>query len=217
MSAIPKIVHYVWVGPNPITPLAVRCIASWKKYLPDYKIKLWNETNSPMDHHYVKAMYEKGKWAFVSDYIRFWVLANEGGIYLDTDMEVLKPLDDFLGQVGFVGRSKSGHIESSIIGAIPQADFVQKALSVYDKDHVYNLVTSPVVLQNVINELNDISIKIYDYSYFFPCDEGEKVDSSSLANAYTNHHWAESWVPHARVRKLARRLRIMPFLKKIFR
>lgn len=204
MNQIPKIIHYVWVGPNDISPLAQACIASWKTYLPDYELKLWNESNSPMDHQYVKAMYAKQKWAFVSDYIRFWVLEREGGIYLDTDMEALKPLDDFLDQAGFVGRSKQGDIESSIIGAAPNAPFITRARQFYDNDTLHNTInTSPRVLTTAIAQ--DETVQIYESSYFHPVSEGESLTTAQRESAYAAHHWAESWVPFARTRKLIRR------------
>jgi mannosyltransferase OCH1-like enzyme len=217
MPEIPKIIHYIWVGGKPLTPLAERCLASWKKYLPDYEIKLWNEKNSPMDHHYVKVMYDKSKWAFVSDYIRFWALNNEGGIYLDTDMEILKPLDTLLTEEGFVGKSKSGQIESSIVAAASSADFIKKALEFYDNDREYSVTnTSPIVLSHAIADTSS-KVTVYHYSHFFPCDEGEKCTDASLKDSFARHHWAESWVTFARTRKFLRRLGVMELIKKVLK
>lgn len=204
----------MWVGPKPLTPLAKRCIASWEKHLPDYEIKLWNETNSPMDHTYVQAMYQQGKWAFVSDYIRFWALEQEGGIYLDTDMELLKPLDAFLDTSGFVGRSKNGHIESSIIGVVPHSLFSQAALAFYDNDTSFDMSdTSPRVISKIINDNPACDIQVYEASYFHPCDEGETLSAEAKEKAYAVHHWAESWVQYAVMRKIARRLGLMRIIK----
>lgn len=214
-TPIPKIIHYVWVGGKPLTPQARYCLASWQKYLPDYEIKRWDETNSQMDHPYVQAMYAAKKWAFVSDYIRFAALAKEGGVYLDTDQELLKPLDEFLNLPGFVGKSKSGQIESSIIGAAPGAAFIQKALAWYDHDTEYTTAnTSPLVLEGAIAAVPSETVTIFDHTYFHPIDEGETVTPAIRASAYGIHHWAESWVPHAGLRKLARRLGVMPLLKR---
>ena len=106
-SKIPKIIHYVWVGTKPLTPLAKKkCILSWKMHLPEYEFRLWNESNSPMLHHYVNKMYRKKQWAFVADYIRFWALEKEGGVYLDTDTEVLKTFDPLLNHGAFLVRQK---------------------------------------------------------------------------------------------------------------
>lgn len=218
-KTIPKIIHYIWVGGKPLSPMAELCLASWKKNLPDYELRLWNELNSPMNHPYVQEMYAQKKWAFVSDYIRFWALKNEGGVYLDTDMEVLQPLDALVTSVrgeGFVGTSRSGQIESSIIGAIPGAHFIDAALTFYDTTQVYSIKdTSPLVLGNAINNSNKDQVAIFSDKYFFPCMEGEYCNAKKLQGAYTRHHWAESWVPYAKTRKVLRRIGVMRILKKI--
>ncbi len=217
-TAIPKVIHYIWVGGKPLTSLAEHCLASWQTFLPDYEIKLWNEQNSPMDHHYVQAMYEKKKWAFVSDYIRFWVLEREGGIYLDTDMEVLKSFDELRIKtpLGFVGSSSSGQIESSIIAAPKGAPFLKAALAFYDTDREYSIAdTSPLVLERAIEAQTFDLPKVYEYSHFHPCNEGKACSVAKLRLAYARHHWAESWVPYARVKKILRKIGIMPILKKV--
>ncbi len=216
---IPKVIHYIWVGPNQMGRLQERCIESWKKYLPDYEIKFWNESNLPkgvMEHPYVVAMYEKKKWAFVSDYIRFWVLEKEGGIYLDTDTEVLKNFDDLLNNHAFVGKSKSGHTESSVIGVSSNNDFSKECLNFYDKDREFSTEnTSPIVIDRVIKNNPNLEIKIYDSSYFHPCNEGEYCSSEILRKAYARHHWAESWVSFVAARRFLRRLRLMNLIKSI--
>lgn len=214
--AIPKIIHYVWVGPKPLTPLAKRCIKSWGKCLPGYEIKLWNEENSPMDSEYIKKMYKKKQWAFVSDYIRFWVLARDGGIYLDTDTEVLKSFDDLLEHGAFFGETKDGVTAAGVIGAVPHHPCIKDILKVYDTDNKFNTIrTSPRTVTQVLQENKYQDVIVYGYEYFNPCDDGEKCTPDKLKLAYTNNHWAESWVPLRRVRKLARRLGLMPLLKYI--
>ena len=216
-AVIPKIIHYVWVGGAPQPKLVERCIASWKKFLPEYTFRFWHEGNVPMDHPYVVAMYQQKKWAFVSDYIRFWALSREGGIYLDTDMEVLKSLDDLLvNPGGFVGRSTTGQIESSIIAAPVGAEFITQALNFYDTDTTYTIaMTSPLVLERAIATLSQNKPMVYDSRYFHPCNEGELCPETALKAAYAVHHWAESWVPFARLRKVLRRLGVIKLYKKI--
>jgi len=214
MQTIPKIIHYVWVGPNDLTPLAEECIASWKKYLPDYEIKFWNETNSPMNHSYVEHMYGEKKWAFVSDYIRFRVLKKYGGIYLDTDMELLRPLDDFLDEEMFVGRSKTGDIESSIIGVVPNHPAIDSALTFYDTDTSRSISnTSPKVLAEAIASCPETAT-VFPAKYFHPCDEGEKCTQEKLKDSYARHHWAESWVPYRTLRKILRKTGLLKLVKK---
>lgn len=101
---IPKFIHYCWFGRNPLSPLAQKCIESWRRFLPDYEIKEWNEDN--FDVHivpYTADAYAAGKFAFVSDYARFWVLSKFGGLYFDTDVELIRPIDDVLTRGGFMG------------------------------------------------------------------------------------------------------------------
>lgn len=215
---IPKVIHYVWVGNKPLTPLALKCLESWKKYLPDYKLKLWNETNSPMDNLYVQKMYQQKKWAFVADYIRFFVLAKEGGIYLDTDTEVLKNFDDLLKHEAFFGQTKDGVTAAGVIGAVPEASVIKDILSVYDNDTKYDTVrTSPRTVTEVLNTKSYPKVVVYGYQYFNPCDDGEECTADKLKLAYTRNHWAESWVPFANLRKILRRTGLMSILKNIRR
>lgn len=213
-QAVPKTIHYVWVGGNKPTPLMHRCLASWKRFAPEYTVRLWNEENIPMNHPYVTAMYAKGKWAFVSDYVRFWVLEREGGIYLDTDMELLQPIDPLLAGGAFVGRSKSGNIESSVIAAPAHHPLARAALNFYDTDVLFSTeMTSPRVLTQVLSKEVIQHVRIFGPEYFYPCDAGELCGDSALAGAYARHHWAESWVPFAGIRKVLRAVRLMPIIK----
>ena len=101
---IPKIIHYCWFGGNPLPPLALECIASWKKYLPDYEIKQWDESNFDVNMiPYTAEAYKQKKYAFVSDFARFWIVYKYGGLYFDTDVEVIKPLDYIIGKGNFMG------------------------------------------------------------------------------------------------------------------
>ena len=101
---IPKIIHYCWFGGNPLPKIAVKCISSWKKYFPDYEIKEWNEDNFDLNCcEYVREAYQAKKWAFVSDYARFWILYNYGGLYFDTDVEVIKDMSDIIANGAFMG------------------------------------------------------------------------------------------------------------------
>ena len=101
---IPKTIHYCWFGDNPLPELAQRCIASWRKFLPDYEIREWNESNYDVRKiPYTAQAYEAKKYAFVSDYARFDILCQHGGIYFDTDVEVIRLLDDILERGAFAG------------------------------------------------------------------------------------------------------------------
>ena len=101
---IPKVIHYCWFGGNPLPASAKKCIASWRKYLPDYEIKEWNESNFDVNIiPYTAEAYKAKKYAFVSDYARFWILYKYGGLYFDTDVEVIKNMDDIIAKGAFMG------------------------------------------------------------------------------------------------------------------
>ena len=101
---IPKKIHYCWVGGNSKPPLVKKCIQSWKKYCPDYEIIEWNESNYDISKNiYMKQAYEAKKWAFVTDYMRLDIIYEHGGIYLDTDVELIKNIDDLLSNEAFAG------------------------------------------------------------------------------------------------------------------
>ena len=102
---IPKVIHYCWFGRKQLPKDAVDCIESWKKYYPDYEIVEWNEDNFNVNIcDYVKEAYAEKKWAFVSDYARFWILYNYGGLYFDTDVEVIKRASDIIAKGSFMGN-----------------------------------------------------------------------------------------------------------------
>ena len=109
---IPKIIHYCWFGRNPLPESAKKCIDSWRKFLPDYEIKEWNEDNFDVNIiPYTQQAYEAKKYAFVSDYARFWILYHHGGVYFDTDVEVIRPMDDIIEKGPFMGREKGAFIK----------------------------------------------------------------------------------------------------------
>ena len=106
-NSIPKIIHYCWFGRSPLPELAKKCIASWRKYFPDYEIKEWNEDNFDVNSIlYTSQAYQAKKYAFVSDYARFWILYMYGGLYFDTDVEVIRPMDDIIQRGPFMGCEK---------------------------------------------------------------------------------------------------------------
>ena len=106
---IPKIIHYCWFGKNPLPELARKCIESWRKFLPDYEIKEWNEDNFDINIlSYVREAYDAKKYAFVSDFARFWILYNYGGVYFDTDVELIKPLEPIIEKGAYMGCEIDG-------------------------------------------------------------------------------------------------------------
>lgn len=131
--AIPKKIHYVWVGNKEKPKKIKKCLKTWLKYLKDYEIKEWNETNFDISSHpFVEAAYKAKKWAFVSDYIRAYAIYNEGGIYLDTDVLVVDTLDTLLDNKAFVGFENDAHPFTAVFGAESNHPFVKQILDYYD-------------------------------------------------------------------------------------
>lgn len=129
---IPKTIHYCWFGRGQKSPSVMRCIDSWKKYCPDYEIKEWNEDNFDINCcQFVKEAYATKKWAFVSDYARLYVLKGHGGIYMDTDVEVIKPLDVFLSHSAFACFEDDVNIASALIGAETENPWISYLLTYY--------------------------------------------------------------------------------------
>ena len=109
--AIPKVIHYCWFGNNPKPKVIQNCIESWKKNCPDYEIKEWNESNYDVNKtKYTQLAYESKKYAFLTDYVRLDVLYNEGGIYMDTDVKLIKPIDDLVEKGNFMSFEKKGRV-----------------------------------------------------------------------------------------------------------
>ena len=134
---IPKIIHYCWFGGAPLPPLAEQCIASWKKYMPEWELKRWDETNidiaaAPL---YVQQAYEARKFAFVSDYVRLWSLERYGGLYMDVDFEVFRPFDELMDKypafAGYEG-SKRQPVMQGVIASEPHGAWVRDMLGTYE-------------------------------------------------------------------------------------
>lgn len=129
---IPKIVHYVWFGGKPYPPKIQKCIDSWQKYLPDYQFIRWDESNFDVDScDFTREAYRQGKWAFVSDYVRITALAEWGGWYLDTDVELLKSLDPYCSRRMVFGTDDLGNL-TAVYGTEPSSEYWAKVKSVYD-------------------------------------------------------------------------------------
>lgn len=157
-KAIPKIIHYVWVGGNAKPHDIKKCMHTWLKHLKGYEIKEWNETNFDINSHpFLAAAYKAQKWAFVSDYIRAYVIYHEGGIYLDTDVILLDNFDKYLSHDAFVGFEKPGFPFTAVFGAKPKHPLIKKMLDYYDNltDYEFNFQNNNTI------SVSDILIKDY--------------------------------------------------------
>ncbi len=206
---IPKKIHYCWFGKNPLPKLAIDCIESWKKYCPDYEIIRWDESNFDISSNaYIKEAYDAKKFAFVTDVVRLYVLLNEGGIYMDTDVEVLKPLDDLLKLDAFSGFESDTKIPTGIMAAKKGHKLFAELLQEYDnahfikKDGTYDLTTNVIritktckkyglVQNNSLQTVNGFTL--FPKDYFCPKDLiTRKLHLTE--NTYTIHHFDGSWL-----------------------
>lgn len=207
---IPKKIHYCWFGGNAMPDSLKQYILTWKKLCPDYEIIQWDESNFDiLSNDYVREAYENKKWAFVSDYVRLYAIFSQGGIYMDTDVEVIKPLDSFLHYKGFTGFETMENPLTGIIGAEKHNPLIKKALENYNhirfvnKDGSLNLTTNIDYFREICvaegylmnGEYQCINgFAIYPCEYFCPFDFLNRKFIIT-DNAYTIHHFAGSWIP----------------------
>lgn len=223
---IPKVIHYVWFGGNPLTPLAERCIASWRELCPDYEIVRWDESNfDDGGNRYFHEAISVRKWAFASDYARLKVLVENGGIYMDTDVQVLKPLDRFLEEEAFSGFEAKDRIPTGLMACRESFPLFEKLLGDYDdrrfigSDGRPDLTTNvTLIMQACLEEglvLNGekqtvAGFTLYPQDWFCPKDWLTK-EVNLTENSHAIHHFDGSWagrstkVKHAAMRVLGPR------------
>ena len=226
---IPKIINYCWFGKKPKSKLIEKCINSWKKYCPDYKIIEWNESNFDINiNNYVKEAYENENWAFVSDYARLWVVYNFGGIYLDTDVELIKQMDFLTLDEAFFCFQDDKYIATGLgFGAEKNNKVVKRMLDDYNdihfvkKDGSLDITSCPIrntkTIQNIFGKLKneDEIIKLdnivfYPKEYFCPLDYETKI-MNITENTIAIHWFDASWLS----KKVKIKKRIHAFIKRI--
>ena len=206
---IPKKIHYCWFGGNPMPEKDKKCIESWKRYCPDYEIIRWDESNYDVSkNRYMKEAYEEKKWGFVPDYARLDIIYNEGGIYLDTDVELVKNLDDLLEDNAFMGFEDGKHVSPGLcIAAVPHHPTIKKLKEIYSNRHfkledgTLDLTPSPIMntdmfVQMGLKENNQkqivADITIFPKDYFCPKDYSTgKLNVTE--NTYGIHWFNASW------------------------
>ncbi len=205
---IPRKIHYCWFGGNPLPELAQKCIASWRKFCPDYEIIEWNESNFDINCcDYVKEAYAAKKWAFVSDVVRLYVLVNYGGIYMDTDVEVIRPLDDILQYEAVSGFESQTQIQTGLMACREGQALFYELLHEYDNAHfikedgLYDLTTNvtritDICLKYGLKQDNSFQIingfALFPNEYFCPKDFDTGI-LTLTANSHTIHHFDTSW------------------------
>ena len=232
--AIPKIIHYCWLSDEPYPELVQHCIATWKKHMPNYEFRLWDQQQ--FDIHsvpWVEQAVKAKKWAFAADYIRLYALYNYGGIYLDSDVEVIKPFDDLLDLPYFLGKEHTRDftdniIEAATIGSSPNLPMFKDCLAYYENrsfvkgENIFDTtLIMPFVLYQVINhntaikeiskkedfEKNNPAIQIFSPDFFSPKNlRTQKIEATS--NTYSIHYFNGSWLTPQQIKHIKMRTRL---------
>ena len=208
---IPRIIHYCWFGGNPLPKSAQRCIASWRKFMPDCEIREWNEQNFDVNAHpYTRAAYAAGKYAFVSDFARYKILEEWGGIYFDTDVEMVASIDDLIKLGAFMGLedAQPPTVSSGLVMAVEaHHPFIQEMLDFYDaqaKEDTTAMLDTGIVVSGMTeifihhgfvreNRYQEVvGISLYPSEYFDPMDNATGRIKQT-PNTRTIHRYDRTW------------------------
>ncbi len=223
---IPKKIHYCWFGKSELPRLSRECIKSWEKHLPEYEIIRWDESNFDVNSiPYVKEAYENKKYAFISDYVRLYVMYHYGGIYMDTDVEVISSLDPFLENRAFSGFESEGIIPTGIMASEKGFKLFEEFLEYYTNrvfvkaDGSLDMTTNTVIMTNILKGKGFIpngqyqeieGFALYPKDFFCPLEMGSKR-LKLTDNSTTIHYFSASWyTPKMKIKsKAARFIRII--------
>ena len=215
---IPKVIHYCWFGRKPLPKSAQRCIESWRKFFPGFEIKQWDETNFNVEAiPYISQAYSMNKYAFVSDYARFSILYKYGGIYFDTDVEVIAPFDHILSKGPFMGREAgtNGKVAPGLgLGVEPGHRFYKEMLDYYSNSIFLNedgtlnqktivnyttevLVEKGLTMEDIEQEVEGITV--YPSVFFCPMDSTTGIVRIT-PETISIHHYDCSWLDHSTLR-----------------
>lgn len=202
---IPKVIHYCWFGGKKMPWDARKCISSWKKYCPDYEIIQWDESNFNIEcHDFVKDAYAAKQWAFVSDYARLKIMYENGGIYLDTDVELLKSLDSLLCNECYIGIAQNGNISTGLgFGAVRHHETVLMMLKQYDglSFDIENRITCPMLNTSLFYQNGYIyedkhqvvlNVNLFPAKYFDPIAAGSSTNLL-CDESFSIHNYSASW------------------------
>lgn len=206
-NVIPKIIHYCWFGRGEMPKIMKKCLKSWKKYCPDWKIVFWNEDSFDVDSTlWTKQAYEAKKYAFVADFVRLKALYEMGGVYLDTDQELIKPLEPFMNHEAFFGFMDKTNVSAGVIGARKGHPLMGEMYDYY-RDRPFLTGDSQDIKPNT-NWMTDIllskglklddsyqnlgNVVIYPQTYFCPTS-CVSIEDLSGPDTVALHHWAMTW------------------------
>lgn len=207
---IPKVIHYCWFGRGPKSALNDRCMDTWHKVLPDYEIKEWNETNSPLDNEYCKSAFAAKSWSRLSNHVRLHALYTEGGIYLDTDVELIKSFSPLLHYRCFLGfqveEEQTDWVNTAVLGSEAGNEFLKRGMDLtlklfaqtgefYRSPAVTTMILREMGLEKYgLQEIQGVTICPTEYFYPFPWT-GTFSPDCIRENTYSVHHWERTWWP----------------------
>lgn len=219
---IPKVIHYCWFGNKEFPPLVKKCIKSWKKYLPEYEFKLWNEDTFDINSNdWCKEAYKNKKYAFVADYVRLQVLYKYGGIYLDTDIKMYKSLNPFLYNSAFMGFERDEVLSMGVMGFHKEDPIIKEFLKYYTQPFSLDIISKLESNANIMtaylvnhygltrdNKEQIVgNIHVYPKTYFNPMDYFGNWDKSK--KTVCCHLYMGSWLPSEEKKKLKYRKTIL--------
>lgn len=198
---IPKKIHYCWFGEGKMSPLQRACVATWAKKLPQYEFFLWNESNVDIEDPLISHFLKLKQWAFVSDYIRLLQVFEHGGVYLDTDVEVIASFDPLLNHKSFFGRESCNYLNSAVFGAEKNNSFVWECISFMKSSFGRGkpVLSAPDVITQCYSYFDEKeSVFICPVEAFYPYNpyvsEVKQLMYEDVKDAtFAIHHWAKTW------------------------
>lgn len=207
---IEKKIHYIWFGGNKPEKV-LKCIKSWEKFLPDFEIIEWNEKNFNIEeergkNRFFRECYDRKLWAFVSDYVRVKILYENGGVYLDTDIEIIKNISSLLNTDMFLGYENENTMSFGIVGVIPKHKIFKEMYKFYQDKiwhsplHIITSIFTEILQEEYKGNFDENGIKIYPREYFYPFNHDEEFRESCIKeNTYAIHWWGKSWKKNPKV------------------
>jgi mannosyltransferase OCH1-like enzyme len=201
------VIHYCQYGNHEFSPIGESCYSSWRSVLKNYELRLWNESSGLGGSPYVQSAFKARKYAFVADYMRCAALYTHGGIYLDTDIEVLRPFDPLLDQQMFLGYEAPGLVGTAIIGAVPGHPLLKRIMDRLDDEARSGRISyrpGPELITEELANFGPDLVTLYPEEYFYPYNPHTSVPkrkkpliSNMTENTYCVHQWEGSWVSEA--------------------